>query len=162
MSSALERVRPLLAGELLEDPSDLWDQLAPHLEENPFALCALDQAAWDLWGKKKNKPVYQLWGLDPADAPLSNFTIGIDQVDVMVAKLLEVPDWPIYKIKLGTSADLEIIRELRRHTKAPFRVDANCGWNVEKTLSNAPELEELGVEFIEQPLPAEDLSLIHI
>ena len=156
MSSALERVRPLLGGELLEDPSDLWDQLAPHLEENPFALCALDQAAWDLWGKKKNKPVYQLWGLDPADAPLSNFTIGIDQVDVMVAKLLEVPDWPIYKIKLGTSADLEIIRELRRHTKAPFRVDANCGWNVEETLGNAPELEELGVEFIEQPLPAED------
>lgn len=156
MSSALERVRPLLGGELLEDPSDLWDQLAPHLEENPFALCALDQAAWDLWGKKKNKPVYQLWGLDPADAPLSNFTIGIDQVDVMVAKLLEVPDWPIYKIKLGTPADLEIIRELRRHTKAPFRVDANCGWNVEETLSNAPKLEELGVEFIEQPLPAED------
>jgi L-alanine-DL-glutamate epimerase-like enolase superfamily enzyme len=155
MSSALERVRPLLGGDL-EDPSDLWGQLAPHLEENPFALCALDQAAWDLWGKKKCKPVYQLWGLDPADAPLSNFTIGIDQVDVMVAKLLEVPDWPIYKIKLGTSADLEIIRELRRHTKAPFRVDANCGWNVEETLGNAPELEELGVEFIEQPLPAED------
>lgn len=155
MSSALERVRPLLGGNL-EDPSELWDQLAPHLEENPFALCALDQAAWDLWGKKKHKPVYQLWGLDPADAPLSNFTIGIDQVDVMVAKLLEVPDWPIYKIKLGTSADLEIIRELRRHTKAPFRVDANCGWNVEEALGNAPELEELGVEFIEQPLPAED------
>ena len=155
MSSALERVRPLLGGDL-EDPSDLWGQLAPHLEENPFALCALDQAAWDLWGKKKCKPVYQLWCLDPADAPLSNFTIGIDQVDVMVAKLLEVPDWPIYKIKLGTSADLEIIRELRRHTKAPFRVDANCGWNVEETLGNAPELEELGVEFIEQPLPAED------
>jgi len=156
MSGALERVRPLLGAEALEDPVDLWDQLSPQLAENPFALCALDQAAWDLWGKKQGEPVYRLWGLDPENAPLSNFTIGIDQVDVMVAKLLEVPDWPIYKIKLGTSADLEIIRELRRHTKAPFRVDANCGWTVEETLNNGPDLRELGVEFIEQPLPADD------
>ena len=156
MSGALERVRPLLGAEALEDPADLWDQLSPQLAENPFALCALDQAAWDLWGKKQGEPVYRLWGLDPENAPLSNFTIGIDQVDVMVAKLLEVPDWPIYKIKLGTSADLEIIRELRCHTKAPFRVDANCGWTVEETLNNGPDLRELGVEFIEQPLPADD------
>ena len=156
MSSALERVRPLLGVEILGDPTDLWDQLAGHLEKNPFALCALDQAAWDLWGKKQGEPVCRLWGLDPVNSPLSNFTIGIDEVDVMVAKLLEVPDWPIYKIKLGTSEDLEIIRELRRHTKAPFRVDANCGWTVDETLNNGPTLRELGVEFIEQPLPADD------
>ena len=74
----------------------------------------------------------------------------------MVAKLNEMPGWPIYKIKLGTSEDLEIVRQLRRHTDATFRVDANCGWSVEETIRNARELKPLGVEFIEQPLPAED------
>ena len=55
----------------------------------------------------------------------------------MIAKLNEVPDWPVYKIKLGTSDDLRIIAELRRHTSAVFRVDANCGWGVDETIANA-------------------------
>ncbi|MCW5559679.1 MAG: dipeptide epimerase, partial [Verrucomicrobiae bacterium] len=64
--------------------------------------------------------------------------------------------WPIYKIKLGTPEDLEIVRELRRHTDAAFRVDANTAWTAERTLELAPELKRLGVEFIEQPLPPDD------
>jgi L-alanine-DL-glutamate epimerase-like enolase superfamily enzyme len=73
----------------------------------------------------------------------------------MVAKLNEFPGWPIYKIKLGTDRDLEIVRELRKHAPATFRVDANCGWTAEQTIANAPELKQLGVEFIEQPLKAD-------
>ena len=69
-------------------------------------------------------------------------------------KMREFDGWPIYKIKLGTPDDLAIVRELRRHTTAIFRVDANCAWTVEQTLAFAPELKALGVEFIEQPLPA--------
>jgi len=70
-------------------------------------------------------------------------------------KLKEFP-WPKYKIKLGTNEDIEIIKELRKHTNATFRVDANCGWTPEETLQNSKELKKLNVEFIEQPLPAED------
>lgn len=121
-----------------------------------FALCALDEAAHDLWGKKRGAPVYRLWGLSTDKVPASNFTIGIDSVDRMVEKLLEMPGWPIYKIKLGTAQDLAIVRELRRHTDAVFRVDANCGWTVGETLRNAAGLAALGVEFVEQPLPADD------
>jgi L-alanine-DL-glutamate epimerase-like enolase superfamily enzyme len=73
----------------------------------------------------------------------------------MVAKMNEFPGWPIYKIKLGTDRDLEIVRELRKHTQATFRVDANCGWTAEQTIAFAPELKKLGVEFIEQPLKAD-------
>ncbi len=76
----------------------------------------------------------------------------------MVAKLNEVPDWPVYKIKLGTADDIQIIRELRGHTDAVFRVDANCGWSVTETIENSIELKELGVEFIEQPLLANDFD----
>jgi L-alanine-DL-glutamate epimerase-like enolase superfamily enzyme len=115
----------------------------------------LDQAAHDLWGKLRGQPVYRLWGLPLEGLPPSNYTIGIDAIDVMIAKLEEFPGWPVYKIKLGTGQDLEIIRQLRQHTSATFRVDANCGWTVQETLRNAAELAAWNVEFIEQPLPAE-------
>jgi L-alanine-DL-glutamate epimerase-like enolase superfamily enzyme len=104
----------------------------------------------------RGAPVYRLWGLSTDTAPLSNYTLGIDTPEKMVAKLREMPGWPVYKIKLGTPDDLAIVRELRRHTDATFRVDANCGWTAGQTIEFAPLLKKLGVEFIEQPLPPED------
>jgi len=156
MSASLESVRSQIESHPLDDPADLWHDVAPSLVNNPFALCALDEAAHDLWGKKRSAPVYRLWGYSLEDIPPSDFTIGIDRVEKMVAKLEEMPGWPIYKIKLGTPNDLEIVRELRQHTDAVFRVDANCGWSSEEAIRNASELKSLGVEFIEQPLPADD------
>ncbi|MGB3778484.1 MAG: dipeptide epimerase [Tunicatimonas sp.] len=145
---------PRPAGEA-GTPEHLWQTIQPHLSNSPFALCALDLAAHDLYGKKIGQPLYQRWGLNPAQAPVSNYTIGIDRIEVMVRKLRDTR-WPIYKIKLGTSEDLGIIRELRKHTNAVFRVDANCAWGTEETIKNAHELKKLGVEFIEQPLPADN------
>jgi L-alanine-DL-glutamate epimerase-like enolase superfamily enzyme len=83
----------------------------------------------------------------------------------MVSKLAELPGWPIYKIKLGAKqnggfsdqdSDVAIIRELRRHTAAAFRVDANCAWTADEAIAKSRALADLGVEFIEQPLPADD------
>ena len=156
MQQALESVRAVIEAHQPLDPEQLWAEVSGPLQDCPFALCALDQAAYDLWGKQQGAPVYQLWGLDNSQVPVSNYTIGIDSIDVMVSKLKEVPDWPVYKIKLGTPNDLEIIRELRKHTSAVFRVDANCGWNVDQTIRYSEELKSLDVEFIEQPLPADD------
>ena len=155
MATALENVRPQLESQALSDPVQLWQETSNVLGKNPFAQCALDQAAHDLWGKKLGQPVYQLWGLNIDNIPLSDYTIGIDKIDVMVAKMKEFPDWPIYKIKLGTPYDLEIIRELRKHTDATFRVDANCAWTVEETIRNSHELKSLNVQFIEQPMAAD-------
>lgn len=120
-----------------------------------FALCALDLAANDLYGKLLDKPLYAVWGTNNSHYPITNYTIGIDTVDKMVAKMKETP-WPIYKIKLGTNDDLGIIRALRTQTDAVFRIDANCAWTAPETISIAPELKKLGVEFIEQPLKAND------
>lgn len=155
MAAALERVRADLEATTLEDPVTLWRQFHPKLKDNPFAQCALDQAAHDLWGKKLGQPVYRLWGLEAKNLPQTDYTIGIDDIDVMVAKMHEFPNWPIYKIKLGTSHDLDIVRALRQHTTSRFRVDANCGWSAEETIRNSHELKPLNVEFIEQPLPAD-------
>ncbi len=154
MRAALEAARSRIEGERCDDPAALWDRWRPVLGHNRFALCALDQAAHDLWGKIRGQPVWKLWGLELRNLPLSNYTIGMDTIERMVAKMREFDGWPIYKIKLGTGDDLAIVRELRRHTTAKFRVDANCAWTVEQTLRLAPELKALGVEFIEQPLLA--------
>ncbi len=155
MAAALDSVRPVLEAHSLDDPVRLWEELNPTLGSNPFAQCALDQAAYDLWGKKQGRPVHALWGLSTDNIPLSDYTIGIDKIDVMVGKMKEFPDWPIYKIKLGTPHDLEIIRALRQHTRAVFRVDANCAWTVDETIRNSHELKSLGVQFIEQPMAAD-------
>ncbi len=120
-----------------------------------FALCALDMAAHDLYGKLLDKPLYAIWGTNLDHYPITNYTIGIASIEKMVAKMQEMP-WPIYKIKLGTEDDVAIVRELRKHTDAIFRIDANCAWTAEETIENSPLLKDLGVEFLEQPLNADD------
>jgi len=153
MTEALERVRGLVEAARPDAPEHLWEQLRPQLAGNSFAQCALDTAAHDLWGKLCGQPVWQLWGLELRHLPPTDYTIGIDTLERMVAKLEEFPGWPVYKIKLGTPDDLEIVRQLRRHTDALFRVDANCAWDAATAIRNSAGLAELGVEFIEQPLP---------
>ncbi|MDP3313785.1 dipeptide epimerase [Lutibacter sp.] len=136
-------------------PEDFWQKLHPYFKKNMFALCALDIAYNDLFTRKKGLKLYEFWRLQTSNNPLTDYTIGIDSIDKMIEKLNEKP-WPIYKVKLGTNDDIKIIKELRKHTNAIFRVDANCGWSVNETINNAVELKKLGVEFIEQPLNADD------
>ncbi|MEE9349198.1 MAG: dipeptide epimerase [Flavobacteriaceae bacterium] len=156
MTTDLTKVKSLIEStKTSETPTEFWDKMQPVLKNNLFALCALDMAYTDLYAKKKLTKLVDLWGLKPDNNPLTNFTIGIDTIENMVQKMDEMP-WPIYKIKLGTKDDISIIKALREKTDAIFRVDANCGWTVDETLKNAIELKKLGVEFIEQPLPAKD------
>lgn len=162
MSDALEQMRPALAAATSEDYKAVLESAAQTIAEHPFARCALDMALHDLWARRLGAPLYDLWGLDPDRGPDSNYTIGIDTIDVMVAKLAEVPDWPIYKIKLGTAEDLQIVQALRQHTDKPFRVDANCGWTAEQTIELSGPLADLGVEFIEQPLPRGDAGMSEV
>src|SRR5690606_26160507 len=60
MRAALEKARPQIEREHLDDPAKLWERLLPVLGENRFALCALDEAAHDLWGKLNGAPVWKL------------------------------------------------------------------------------------------------------
>ncbi len=136
-------------------PEDFWKQMYPYLQNNMFALCALDTAYTDLYSKKKGLKLYEYWNFSTENNPISNYTIGIDSIEKMVNKLIEKP-WPIYKIKLGTSDDIKIITELRKHTDSTFRIDANCAWGVDETIKNSIQLKKLGVEFIEQPLKADN------
>ena len=139
-------------------PDKIWSLLDEKLHHNPFAQCALDMALYDLWGKKQGKRSYELWGLDPKTNPVTDYTIGIDETEIMIKKMEEFKDWPVFKIKLGTDHDMEIMSELRKHTDAILRIDANCAWTADQTIEYSHRLKELGVEFIEQAMPA-DASL---
>lgn len=152
MIADLELKKPFIEKFALVDPERYWHYLHHLLPHNPFLVCALDMAAWDLWGKMKKMPLYKLWNTSmEGDLPLTDFTIGIDSVEKMLNKLKE-KEWPIYKIKLGTAEDMYIIETLRQHTNAILRVDANAAWTTDEALKNIEQLAKLGVEFVEQPL----------
>lgn len=158
LERALEKVRPLLAKHSLEHPEQLWHLIAAEIQSEPFALCALDCAAYDLWGKLRGRRTIDLLGFDTKQLVPSNYTLGIDTIDAMVSNLRSFASWPIFKVKLGTDYDTEIISALRKESSKPFRVDANTGWDADKTLKINSFLLEHGVEFIEQPLPPEDVK----
>lgn len=155
MMQDLDKIRVLIESSDNESPEDFWAKIYPYLKHDMFALCALDMAFTDLFARKKGKKLYQLWGYSTEKNALTDYTIGIASIEKMLSKMQELP-WPIYKIKLGTAEDIAIVKELRKHTDAIFRIDANCGWGVEETINNAVELKKLGVEFLEQPIKADD------
>jgi L-alanine-DL-glutamate epimerase-like enolase superfamily enzyme len=151
MIEDLEAKKMLIEKFAFTDPERYWHYLHHLLPKNNFLVCALDIAAWDLYGKIRRQPLYKLWQLDPSRSPVTDYTIGIDTIDKMVAKMKKKP-WPVYKIKLGTPEDIDIVKALRAHTDAVLRVDANSGWTLEEALEKIPLLAELGVELVEQPL----------
>jgi L-alanine-DL-glutamate epimerase-like enolase superfamily enzyme len=155
MIADLERKKTFVEKFAFTEPERYWHYLHHLFPNNPFLVCALDIAAWDLYGKMKAQPLYQLWNTEWKNVPLTDYTIGIDTVEKMIEKMQAKP-WPVYKIKVGTPNDIEIIRILRKHTNAIFRVDANAAWTVEEALIKIPQLKELGVELIEQPLANDD------
>lgn len=155
MVEDLERKKIFVEKFAFSDPERYWHYLHHLFPANPFLVCALDMAGWDIYGKLKRKQLHELWNLDSAKAPITDFTIGIDTVENMVAKMKEKP-WPIYKIKVGVADDIEMVTTLRKHTHAVFRVDANAGWSLEQALQKIPLLKDLGVEFVEQPLAKDD------
>src|SRR5690606_7406446 len=163
MEAEIENIRKDIESYPFQEPDSFHAFLVSKGLGN-FTICALDLAANDLYGKLLDRPLYRIWDTDPNCYPLTNYTIGLDSIAKMVDKMKEMP-WPIYKIKLGAGEDVKIIRELRKHAEAVFRVDANCAWTAGETIKNAPFLKELGVEFIDQPLKADDragmMKVIH-
>ncbi len=151
MIEELERKKLFIEKFAFTDPERYWHYLHHLLPTNPFLVCALDIAAWDLYGKLKGKKLYQLWNLDLSNSPVTDYTIGIDSIDKMLEKMQEKP-WPVYKVKVGIEQDVEMVSTLRKNTDSVIRVDANAGWTLEEALIKIPQLKELGVEFVEQPL----------
>ena len=155
MQSDLEAKKMFVEKFAFTEPERWWHYLHHLFPANHFLVCALDIAGWDMYGKMKGKKLSDFWPADTPKDPICDYTIGIDSIEKMVEKLKEKP-WPVYKIKLGTDRDIEIIEQLRNHTDAVFRIDANAAWKAEEALEKINVFEKLGVEFIEQPLAKDD------
>jgi len=155
-----EEVRTYLesldADALLADPFALEDVL-DHLPPGPApAMAAVDIALHDHWAKQLGFPLYQLWGLNPARAPISSVTLSIPDDEAHLRKQIEdFADFPILKLKLGTgnvAKDEAIVRAARKATDAQLCVDANGAWSVEEAAAVIPRLTAYDVQFVEQPL----------
>src|SRR5215210_6374326 len=116
-----------------EDPFDLEAVLAKRPAGSRAARSAIDETLHDLWGKKLGQPLYKLLGLDPNRVPLTSFTIGMDQPEVM-AEQARSCGYPILKIKLGSENDEEIVAAITKATDATLRADANAGWSRDRAL----------------------------
>jgi L-Ala-D/L-Glu epimerase len=137
------------------EPGRYWHYLHHLFPNNPFLVCALDMAGWDLYGKMKGQELSSFWAKDKLEKPVTDYTIGIDSIEKMVEKIEEKP-WPVYKIKLGTDRDIEIIKALREKTAARIRIDANAAWKADEALEKINAFKDLNIEFIEQPLAKDD------
>ena len=154
MMEQLEKQRKLVEKFALIDPERFWHFLHHLFPNDPFLVCALDMAGWDLFGQMKKQPLHTMWQTTwdhTTVTPICDYTLGIDPIEKMVEKMHAHP-WPVYKVKVGTDYDIEMITALRKHTDKPIRVDANAGWTTEEALIKIPALAKLGVELVEQPL----------
>lgn len=155
MMEDLEKHKTMIEQFAYTTPERYWHYLHHLIPHNGFLVCALDIASWDMYGKLQGKPCHALWQADLSKMPLTDYTIGIDSTEKMIEKLKEKP-WPIYKIKVGTDRDIEIIQALRAHTDAPLRVDANAAWTKEEALEKINAMVPYGIELVEQPLAKDD------
>ncbi|MEO7822631.1 MAG: dipeptide epimerase [Gemmatimonadaceae bacterium] len=157
--AALAQFKPLLEGAdplSLESTEAALDRL---LRGNAAAKSAVSSALHDLVGKRMGLPIHRMWGLDPARAPQSSFTIGIAENSELERRVGEAREYPILKIKLGTDRDEEIVRIVRNAgPDKRLRVDANAGWTAKQAVRMSDFLADHGVEMLEQPVPANDID----
>lgn len=155
------------AGSLRTDPlstaplamETLHRRLAQVAHLNPAARAAIDMAAYDLLGKMAGLPVATLLGGDLAETPRTSFTIGIDTPERMAAKTRAASHYPILKVKVGTPHDIENLAAVRSAAPhAIIRVDANAAWTPRQAIRMIREIDQFGIEFVEQPVADHDLA----
>ncbi len=145
-----------------DDPFEMENILnyIDHLEAgNRAAKASIDIALHDLIGKIIKQPWYKIWGYDPANAPVTSYTIGIDTAEVVRQKVKEAEPYKILKVKLGRETDKMMIETIRQVTDKPLCVDVNQGWKDRSfALEMANWLHERGVVFLEQAMPKEQIE----
>jgi L-alanine-DL-glutamate epimerase-like enolase superfamily enzyme len=158
--AALARLAPIVAASDPWHIENIEAELHRALRFNGSVKSAVSAALYDLAGKRLGIPVYRMWGLDPASAPLSSFTIAIAaNDDELRQRVADAAPYPVLKVKLGTDRDERIIRLVRQ--AAPdkvLRVDANAAWTPKHSLRMIDVLVDCGVEYVEQPVAANDLD----
>lgn len=140
--------------ERLGGPFDL-EGLGDLLPEGS-ARCALDIALHDLAARLAGISVGELLGVGGRPLPVTSVTVPIADVREMVARARSLANHPVIKMKVGFDGDVGAVRAVRDVYGGRIRVDANEGWKPSAAMSRLAQLEELGIELCEQPIPAGD------
>lgn len=158
--AAVRSFAPLLESANAWSLEAIEQSLQLALRWNAAARCAVSAALHDLQGKRLGVPLWKLWGLDPAAAPKSTFTIGIaPDEETLRARVREAAAYPILKVKLGGPRDTETIRIVRKEApNAILRVDANAAWSPKHAVQMMDTLMQCGVEMLEQPVAPHDIA----
>jgi len=135
---------------------DYVDSIAPG---NPAAKASVDIALYDLIGKLLGKPWVKIWGYDETKTPYTSFTIGIDRPEVVKQKVKEAAPYKILKVKIKYGNDKQMIEAVRSVSDKPITVDVNQGWKDKHyALDMCHWLNQKGVEFVEQPMPKNQID----
>jgi L-alanine-DL-glutamate epimerase-like enolase superfamily enzyme len=153
---ALEPILPFLQSADPWQFAKVMTEVYKRIEGQYAAKAAIDIALMDWVGQKLGVALYRYFGLDAGDAPVTTFSIGIDTPEMTRKKIEEAAQFPVLKIKVGLDTDEATIDAVRAVTNKPLRVDANEGWrDKEEAVRKIKWLETKGVEFVEQPMPAD-------
>jgi L-alanine-DL-glutamate epimerase-like enolase superfamily enzyme len=163
---SVEGVLPELLDEVesVGDPHEqqvIAGRLAERAPDEAAARAAVSIAVHDLAARQREEPLYRRWGLDPERAPRTSYTVSIDAPDEMRERARDAVDagYSVLKVKLGTDTDRKRLEAVREGAPtARIRVDANCAWDPEVAIANTEWLADLDVEFLEQPVPAADVT----
>jgi L-alanine-DL-glutamate epimerase-like enolase superfamily enzyme len=148
----------VMAGKLGNPRAFTLAAQAAAVEGQRSAEAAVDMALHDLAGRRLGVPLFELLGLDRGRTPETSFTIGLDTPEVVARKVKEAAAYPILKVKMGSADDREVLTAVRDATDRTIRVDANEGWTPAEAVERLHWLARLGVEFVEQPLPADQIE----
>ncbi|WP_438267601.1 dipeptide epimerase [Halovenus salina] len=137
------------------------ERLAETAPAEAAARAAVSIAVHDLAATQAGEPLYRRWGLDSDRPPQSSYTVPIDSPEEMRDRARRTVErgFETLKVKLGTDADRERLDAVREGApEARIRVDANCAWTAEEAVEHTSWLADHGVEFLEQPVPADDID----
>jgi L-alanine-DL-glutamate epimerase-like enolase superfamily enzyme len=136
-------------------PGDVTREALQDLLPAGAARNAVDCALWDMAAKAAGVRVWDLLGLPKPQPEITAYTLSLDTPEAMQKQAAQNATRPLLKIKLGTPDDMARLEAVRRGAPdARIIVDANEGWTAEVYAELAPHLIRLGVQMVEQPLPA--------
>ena len=156
VSNRLSSLSSWLSGITISTPNDirtLWPEIWKRVQPSRAAACTVDCALWDWLAQSRGITLSELLWNEPARPVVSCVTLGLSEPAELDAKLSELASFPLIKIKLNRDNPLELVSKIRHRTSSRLVVDANASWDAVFLEKIAPELDSLGVEFIEQPLP---------
>ena len=141
----------------LQELRSRLDERFPH---GGAAACAIDTLAYDRASQSLGVPLFRLFGLDPRRAPPTSFTVGLAEPEVMAERAVAAAGrgFTVLKVKLGAPNDIAIVRRIRERYRGRMTVDPNAAWDVARARRTIDGLVQYGIEFVEQPLKADDLD----